>query len=465
MQRFDLIVIGGGPAGYHAALYAAAKGMSVLLAEARALGGVCLNEGCVPTKCFLYSAKMLRHVKEANRYGVVGQEGTPVLDQNAVRLRKNKAVKRLTLGVRNSLKQAGVTVWTERVELQGKSEAGFVVAAGDTEAEGRFVLIATGSSPVILPIEGLAAALERGEAMTSAEALELTEIPARLLVIGGGVIGLEMAAYFAEAGSAVTVAEAAPAIAGRSDADIAARLKKTLTKKGIEFLTSSTLLSVGQSEATIATPEGNRNVVYDKLLLAVGRKPRWEGAGIDRLGVKTERGAVVTDDRMQTNIKGIYAAGDVNGKSMLAHTAYREGEVAVNNMLGDEDRMSYDAIPAVIYTDPEVASVGLTAEEAERQGIAYREVVLPMLYSGRYAAEVADPDAVIRMLSDRETGRVLGCHAIGSYAGEYIAQVAAMMTLGTTTKEGAEVVYPHPTVAELIRECLIELNRKESADA
>ena len=227
MQRFDLIVIGGGPAGYHAALYAAAKGMSVLLAEARALGGVCLNEGCVPTKCFLYSAKMLRHVKEANRYGVVGQEGTPVLDQNAVRLRKNKAVKRLTLGVRNSLKQAGVTVWTERAELQGKSEAGFVVAAGDTEAEGRFVLIATGSSPVMLPIEGLAAALERGEAMTSAEALELTEIPARLLVIGGGVIGLEMAAYFAEAGSAVTVAEAAPAIAGRSDADIARYCDKT----------------------------------------------------------------------------------------------------------------------------------------------------------------------------------------------------------------------------------------------
>ncbi|MFV0399300.1 MAG: dihydrolipoyl dehydrogenase family protein, partial [Oscillospiraceae bacterium] len=391
MQLFDLIVLGGGPAGYLAGERAGQAGLSAAVVEKRALGGVCLNEGCIPSKSLLYCAKAYEYAAHGNQYGVSADNVS--IDQGFVIKRKNKVVKKLVAGVGAKLKHVGVTVLKGEGVITGRTAEGFSVAVDGETYNARKLLIATGSSTAVPPIPGVKEGLESGLVLTNREILDLTEIPKELVVIGGGVIGLEMASYYNSVGSKVTVVEMLSQIGGPIDGEIAEILQKNYEKKGVTFLLNAKVTAVGPTGVT-----GVKGVTYeadgaahtvpaDKILLSVGRRPNTQGIGLEALGVYTERGAVVTDDRMRTNVSGVYAAGDVNGRSMLAHTAYREAEVAISHMAGKKDVMRYGAIPAVIYTTPEVACVGETEATAKAKGLDIVVAKLPMSYSGRYLAE------------------------------------------------------------------------------
>ncbi len=446
---YDLIILGGGPAGYRAAERAAHEGLTTLLFEKRALGGVCLNEGCIPSKTLLYSAKLYDYMKEgAAKYGVTCQ--SPVLDHTAVIRRKNKVVRKLTLGIAAQLKEGGVTVIQEEAEITGRTEGGYAVLAAGQEYTAARLLIATGSSPTLPPIEGLKEALESGFALTNREALDLSAIPASLVIVGGGVIGLEMASYFSSAGSDVTVVEMLQSIGGPIDAEIAGLLKKAYEKKGVKFLMGTSAAKFAPGEVTVIKDGTASTLACEKALVCIGRRPVLP-KGADKIGLTLNRGAIVTDEHMLTSALSVYAAGDVNGKSMLAHTAYREAEVAVNHMAGKQDIMDYSAIPAVIYTNPEVACCGETLETAKLKGIDAIEKKVPLSFSGRFVAENEGGEGLFKMVLET-TGKVLGVSMIGNPASEIIFGASLMLNRELRAQDLQRVVFPHPTVGEIFRE-------------
>ncbi len=451
---FDLIVIGGGPAGYRAAERAGEEGLKTLLIEKREVGGVCLNEGCIPTKTYLYSAKLKDGAEHGEKYGVHVKD--ILLDHRQVLARKNKVVRTLVSGVKAQLKQAGVTIVAGDATISGRSE-GFEVQCGGSMYDGKRLLIATGSVPIVPPIPGLKETLADGRAVTNREILDLETVPGRLAIIGGGVIGLEMASYYASAGSDVTVIEMLDSIGGGIDADIADILKKNLEKKGVRFLLGCKVTSVQGNAVSAEDKSGSKQIESDLVLLSAGRKAWTEHLGLESIGVLTERGAVITDEKMKTNIPGVYAAGDVNGCSMLAHTAYREAEVAVNTMLGKPDSMNYAAVPGVIYTTPEVAGVGETEASAKAKGLDVAVKTLTMRYSGRYVAENENGDGIAKILVDKKYGRIVGFHMIGSYASEMIYGACMMVEREMTPGQLKKTIFPHPTVSEIIKESIFQI--------
>lgn len=358
MELFDLIVIGGGPGGYLCAERAAQGGMKVALFEERALGGTCLNEGCVPTKTLLNSAKLYRHATESEAFGVTAEKVT--LDHAKVVERKNKVVHTLVSGVKGTMKGCKVTVIDKKAAIEGRAEGGFAVKAGDDTYTAKRLVLASGSETVVPPIPGLKEGISSGFVVTNREVLDRKELPRELVVIGGGVIGLEMACYFASVGVHVTVIEMMPKIAGSTDPAICKVLMDEYGKRGMEFKLSCKVLEVTKDSVLYEEAGEKKEVKCDLVLLSAGRKPFTQGLGVEKLGLEMNRAAIVTDSHVCTNVAGVYAIGDCNGKLMLAHTAYREAEVAVNHMLGVKDEMRYNVIPSVIYTDPEVASVGET---------------------------------------------------------------------------------------------------------
>ena len=449
-MQYDLIVLGGGPAGYLGAERAGAAGLSVLCIEKGSVGGVCLNEGCIPTKTLLYSAKLYDGAKHGEKYGVSAQ-GLAV-DHAKVVARKNKVVKLLVGGVKAALKQNGVTLIEGEGRVEGRDENGFRVSVnGETHTAGK-LLIATGSAPAVPPIVGLKEGMERGFVLTNREILALTEAPERLVVIGGGVIGLEMASYFNSIGSAVTVVEMLDHIAGENDAELTALLQKNYQKKGVRFILSARVTELAEGGVCYEKDGAVCRVDADKVLLSIGRRANTAGLGLETIGVELARGAVVTDLHMRTNVPGVYAAGDVNGKSMLAHTAYREAEVAVNDMLGIADEMRYGAVPSVVYTNPELASVGETEATAKRNGLDVTTVKLPMRFSGRYLAENEGGDGIAKLVVERGSQRVVGMQALANYASEFISTAAVFVETGMTLAQVKKIIFPHPTVGEIIRE-------------
>lgn len=449
-MQYDLIVLGGGPAGYLGAERAGAAGLSVLCIEKGSVGGVCLNEGCIPTKTLLYSAKLYDGAKHGEKYGVSAQ-GLAV-DHAKVVARKNKVVKLLVGGVKAALKQNGVTLIEGEGRVEGRDENGFRVwVNGETHTAGK-LLIATGSAPAVPPIPGLKEGMERGFVLTNREILALTEAPERLVVIGGGVIGLEMASYFNSIGSAVTVVEMLDHIAGENDAELTALLQKNYEKKGVRFILSARVTELAEGGVCYEKDGEACRVDADKVLLSIGRRANTAGFGLETIGVELARGAVVTDLHMRTNVPGVYAAGDVNGKSMLAHTAYREAEVAVNDMLGIADEMRYGAVPSVVYTNPELASVGETEATAKRNGLDVTTVKLPMRFSGRYLAENEGGDGIAKLVVERGSQRVVGMQALANYASEFISTAAVFVETGMTLAQVKKIIFPHPTVGEIIRE-------------
>ncbi len=456
MLTYDLIVIGGGPGGYLAAERAAHAGCATLLIEKQALGGVCLNEGCVPSKTLLQSAKTYDHAKHAAAYGVGCDNVT--IDQSAVIGRKNKVVRTLVSGIKAKLKAAGVTVIMEEAIITGKTAEGYTVSAGNTTYMGKHLIIATGSSAAIPPIPGVRENLG-SYVLTNREILDLTEIPQKLTIIGGGVIGLEMAAYYATVGSAVTVVEMLPHIAGNTDFEISAILQKELEKRGVTFLLGHKCLQVELGTVTAESPNGEKiTIPADKVLLSIGRRANTAGLGLETIGVKVAQTGIPTDTMCRTNVPGVYAIGDVNGHHMLAHTAYREAEVAVSNILGKPDVMRYHANPSVIYTQPEVASVGKTEEDCKQKNLDYEVAKLSMRYSGRFVAENEGGDGLCKIIIDKKRRTILGVHLIGAYAGEIIWGAAQMLEMNLRVTDARQIIFPHPTVSEIIRETLWEFH-------
>lgn len=451
MEKYDLIILGGGPAGYLAGERAGQAGLKAMVIEKRALGGVCLNEGCIPSKAFLYSAKAFDYAKNGEKYGVT-VEGAKI-DQKKVLQRKNRAVKTLVSGVAMTLKKNGCTVVDGEGVIQGRSADGFAVKAGGETYTAANLLVATGSAPVLPPIPGLKEALAAGFAVTNHEILDFEVIPERLVIIGGGVIGLEMASYFNSVGSHVTVIEMLDKIAGPTDAEISKILQKNYEKKGVEFKLGCKVTAFG-TDTVEYEENGVKTVVKaDKALVSIGRRPVSAGFGLETLAPVMNRAALKTDDTCRTSIPGLYAAGDINGKSMLAHTAYREAEVAVNNIAGKPDRVRYNAIPAVIYTNPEVASVGETEETAKAKGFDIKTVSASMRFSGRYVAE-ENGDGICKLVVDKKTRRLLGVHMIGNYSSEIIYGAAMMISTEIDVDTLKKFVFPHPSVCEVLREAL-----------
>ena len=456
MEIFDLIVIGGGPGGYLAAERAGHAGLKTMVIEKREFGGVCLNEGCVPSKTFLNSAKVFDYANHAEAYGVNGV-GKATVDQKFVVERKNGVVKMLVSGVKGQLKRNHVTMKMAEAFIEGKADEGIVIKAGEEKFIAKRLIIATGSMPVVPPIPGLRENLQAGTVMTNREVLDLTEIPEKLVVIGGGVIGLEMASYFSSVGSKVTVVEMLNKIAGPTEAEISKILQKTLEKKGVEFKLGAKVTAV-EKDCVVYEKDGKvEKVAADKVLCSIGRRAVTQGIGLENIGVNMERGAIVTDDMMRTNVANVYAVGDVNGKIMLAHTAYREAEVAVNNILGKKDRMRYNVIPSVIYTNPEVGSVGETEESAKEKGLDVKCVSIPLTFSGRYIAENTDLNGICKIVINKKTNTLIGAHIIGSYSGEYIVSVSAMIDLEVDIENIKKLVFPHPTVCEIVREAIFQI--------
>ena len=451
---FDLVVIGGGPGGYLAAERAAHGGLKTLLFEKRALGGVCLNEGCIPSKALLNSAKHYDHALHGGVYGVTCADVK--YDQGVAVARKNKVVRTLVAGVKGKMKEKGVTVVMQEAKIKGRDAQGFSLEAGGETYYGKRLIIAAGSSPVVPPIPGVRENVD-SFVLTNREILDLTEVPEKLTVIGGGVIGLEMAAYYNTVGAKVTVVEMLDKIAGPTDAEISKLLQKDLEKKGVTFLLGHKCLSVEPGTVYAETPAGEKiSIAADKVLLSIGRRANTQELGLENIGVEVARTGIATDLCCRTNVPEVYAIGDVNGHHMLAHTAYREAEVAVNNILGKADMMRYHANPSVIYTQPELASVGKTEEECKQKGVEYEVQKLSMRYAGRFVAENEGADGLCKILVDKKKRTVIGVHMIGAYTGEMIWGAAEMLEMQLRVNDARQIIFPHPTVSEIIREVLWE---------
>ena len=451
---YDLIILGGGPAGYNAAERAGHAGLKTLVIEERALGGVCLNEGCIPTKTLLYSAKIYDYAKHGADYGVTF--GTAAIDHAFVVNRKNGVVKQLVAGVGAKMKKSGVDVVKASAVIKERNAEGFVVTADGKDYVGKQLLIATGSSAALPPIDGLADSLKEGFALTNREVLDLPAIPKTIVVVGGGVIGLEMASYFNSVGSKVYVVEMMDHIAGPVDREISALLQKDYAARGVEFILGAKVTSIKNKAVSYEKDGKVTEIPADYALVSIGRRPRTAGIGCENIGLHLERGAIVTNEMGKTNVPGVWAAGDVNGKSMLAHTAYREGEVCINNILGKKDRINYNSIPAVIYTNPEVASVGETTESAKEKGLDVKIQTFTLKYSGRYIAENEHGYGILKVITDKKHKNIVGLHMIGSYASEIIYGAAMMVETEMRVEDIQKMVFPHPTVCEVIREAMFE---------
>lgn len=447
-MKYDIGIIGGGPAGYNAAEKAAENGLKVILFEKNAVGGVCLNEGCIPTKTLLYSAKLLDNAKSASKYGINIEEA-PTFDLEKIINRKDKVVKQMTAGVKMKLDNAGVTVVQGTATLKGESDGNIHIACGEEVYETSYVLLCTGSETVVPPIKGLTEI----DYWTSKEALESKNLPKSLAIIGGGVIGMEFASFFNSMGVKVSVIEMMPEILGAMDKETSKMLRSIYAKKGIEFHLDTKVTEVSATQVFVEKNGKSAVLDTEKILLSVGRRPITAGLGLETLNIEMDRSAVKVNEFMQTSHPKVYASGDITGFSMLAHTAYREGEVAINRISGMEDVMSYRAIPGVVYTNPEIAGIGETEEALKAKGARFRVLKLPMAYSGRFVAENEQGSGLCKLILD-EFDRIIGCHILGNPASEIIVVAGVAIENGFTVEEFQKIVFPHPTVAEIIRESL-----------
>ena len=451
---YDIAIIGGGPGGYVAAEKAGKSGLKTILFEKKDLGGVCLNEGCIPTKTLLYSAKLYDQARKSEKYGV-RVEGAE-LDYKKMTDRKTKVMRKLVAGIGLRMKNAAVEVVKAEAMIEGRTDEGTIrITAEGQTYETRNLLICTGSDTFIPPIPGLD--MSSNEAiMTNRELLALKEAPTSLTIIGGGVIGMEFASLYNSIGAEVHVVEMMPEILGAMDSEISAMLRAQYTKKGVDFHLSCKVTRIEGHNVTFIDAEGTEHTIEsDKILLSVGRRPITQGYGLETLGVELERGGIKVDNKMCTNIANVYAAGDVTGFSMLAHTASREAEVVINNLCGHNDTMSYNAIPGIVYTNPEVAGVGLTEVQAQQQGIEYNCCKLPMVYSGRFVAENEGGEGICKVLTEKVSGRIMGVHLLGNPCSEIISSACIAIERGMTVNELERMVFPHPTVGEIIKECLM----------
>lgn len=447
-MKYDIAIIGGGPAGYTAAERAAANGLKTVLFEKKHIGGVCLNEGCIPTKTLLYSAKTLDNIKSASKYGISVADA-PAFDMEKIISRKDKVVKMLTGGVKMTVSSYGVALVEHEAAIVGE-ENGFIQITADGEPyEVKYLLVCTGSDTVIPPIKGLSDV----DYWTSKEALESTVLPKTIAIIGGGVIGMEFASFFNSMGVKVRVIEMMPEILGAMDKETSAMLRAEYTKRGVNFFLNTKVTEVSNNGVTVEKDGNTSFIEADKVLVSVGRKANLAQVGLDKLNVELLRNGVKVDEHMQTSHPRVYACGDITGYSMLAHTAIRESEVAINHIIGVEDRINYNCIPGVVYTNPELAGVGKTEEELNAENISYRVLKLPMVYSGRFVAENESANGLCKLILDDDE-HIIGCHLIGNPSSELVVIAGIAIQKGFTVEEFQKSVFPHPTVGEIYHETL-----------
>lgn len=447
-MEFDIAIIGGGPAGYNAAGEAAANGLKTVLFEKNAIGGVCLNEGCIPTKTLLYSAKTLDSIKNAAKYGI-DVDGNIGFDLPKIISRKDKVVKKLTAGVKAKLTFGGVTIVEGTALLKGEKDDRIQIVSNNETYSVSYVLLCAGSETVIPPIPGLSDV----EYWTSKEALESKDLPTSLAIIGGGVIGIEFASFFNSMGVKVTVIEMLPEILGAMDKETSAMLRSEYTKKGVNFRLNTKVTQVSKQGVTIEKDGKSETIEADKILVSVGRRAIVKDLGLESVNVEILKNGVKVNEYMQTSNPKIYAAGDITGFSLLAHTAIREGEVALSHILGENQTMSYKAIPGVVYTNPEIAGVGRTEEDLNANGEKYRVIKLPMTYSGRFVAENEMINGLCKVIVDTDD-RIIGCHILGNPASELIVIAGIAIEDGATIEEFRKHVFPHPTAGEILHEAL-----------
>ncbi|HOB06261.1 MAG TPA: dihydrolipoyl dehydrogenase [Propionibacteriaceae bacterium] len=455
MADYDVIVIGGGPGGYIAAERLGHAGKKVLLAEKEFVGGTCLNVGCIPTKSLLNSAKLYSHALHSEQFGVSVQGAS--YDWVKVQAWKEQVVSTLVGGVTTMLKKLKVEIVPEFATLVSAG----VVEVGGVRKTADHVIVATGSVPVMPPIPG---AKDNPRVVDSTGLLAVTEVPKRLVVIGGGVIGVEFASLFSELGSEVTVVEMLDEIVPFMDNDVAAKLRRSLSK--VAFKLGCRVTGVDPSTGsgtgvTYTTKDGkDEHVEADLVLMAVGRRPLVDGWGAKEAGLEVSGKGVVVDDTMRTNLPNVWAVGDVTGRSLLAHAAYRMGEIAVANILDPTaakrgELMRWDTIPWAVYSIPEAAGVGLTERQAKERGHTVIKATAPLVLSGRFVAENGLSQAgTVKIIADSDSGAVLGIHMLGTYAPETIWGAAAILESDLTVTDLRQVVFPHPTVSEGIREAV-----------
>ena len=450
---YDVIIIGGGPGGYLAAERLAQRKKQVLLIEKQYLGGTCLNVGCIPTKTLLNSAKHYLHAQEAPQFGVHADNIR--FDMGEMAAWKKKTVETLCSGVASLMKRLKVDVVMGTGELVA---AGQVKIAETGEVhEAKAVIIAAGSVPAMPPIPGTK---DNKKLLDSTALLELTQVPENLCVIGGGVIGIEFASLFGTLGSKVTVIEMMDEIIPPMDKELAPLLRKHL--KNTEFRLGCRVEKLDGGTVFYKTKEGkDESVKADIVLMAVGRKCQTESWNGKAAGIDITPKGVAVDERMRTNVSGVWAIGDVNGKSMLAHSAYRMAEVAVNDICSvldgtpNRDRMRYDAVPWVVYSIPEASGCGITEQEARAKNIGVKTATVPMIVSGRFVAENGVKAAgTVKVIADEKNGRILGVHILGSYASEMIWGASALIENEMRVEDVKQLIFPHPTVCEAIREAV-----------
>src|ERR1035437_1236004 len=365
----------------------------------------------------------------------------------AVVTRKNNIVATLTKGVQGLLKRAGVEVITGHARLFSRN----TIEVGDAHYEAANILLAAGSRPAVPPIPGIQSECT----LDSNSVFELQQVPKSIAIVGGGYIGLEFACFFQEIGAKVSVFEMLPDIAAGADTDISSRMLRILTQRGIQFHLSAKVLRIEGHILHFAEKDGKQSSVEaDYILNSTGRRPNVEDLGLEKVGIDFSPRGVKTSEQGKTNVPGIWACGDVTGRRMLAHAASREGIVAVNNMFGQKDRVRYNSLPAVVYTHPEVAMVGRTEDESKNAGIKYKKSLVPMAVAGRYLVEHEDSTGVVKVLCGAEFGEILGVHAIGDASSEFIIAAATMIETEMSASSASELVFPHPTVSEALREAI-----------
>lgn len=443
----NIIIIGAGPGGYETAVQAAKQGLSVTIFEERKPGGTCLNEGCIPTKSFCKNAEVMEQLKEAEVYGV--ERLSYSFDFAKVVERKNQVVETLGMGIESLMKHKLITYVNAKAQLKDTH----TVTANGEDYSADYLLIATGSVTKMLSVPGM----DLPGVLTSKEMLDIDHVPARLCVIGAGVIGLEFASIFHRLGSQVTMVEYAKEILPNFDTDIAKRLKQTLIKKGIGIVNQAKVNGVTkQGEALVVTYEykgEQKTCEADTVLVAVGRAPNVQALNLSEVGIDYSPKGIAVDENMRTNLPHVYAIGDVNGQCMLAHAATFQGFRALNRIQGKADTIRLDLMPAAVFTSPEAAMVGLTEEQCKEKGMKMTAKKSFFRANGK-ALAMNEPDGFCKILISSEDGRVVGCHLFGAHAADLIQEVSALMNKGITLEEFKQIIHGHPTLGEVVQNAL-----------
>lgn len=451
-MKYFLAIIGGGPAGYTAAEKASKAGKDVVLFEQNAVGGTCLNVGCIPTKSLLYGAKQYYNATHAQKYGVTAEN--VAFDFAAMQKRKTIVVRKLVAGIKQRLNNEHCTLVSGAAEVVSRTDELVTVSCNGETYEAENLLICTGSTNFVPPIPGIK---ENEYVWDSTDALAATELPKSIIIVGGGVIGMEFATLYHELGVPVTIIEAMPTILPNLDQDIVNVLLEKYKKAGINILTSTKVESIEGGKVNVKSQISNDQlqISAERILVSVGRRANLQG--LEALNdLELNRGAIIVDEFMKTNLPNVYACGDVTGKIMLAHVAARQAEVMVGRLLKQIplQRIAYNAIPSVVYTNPEIASVGVTELQAAELNIETEVRQLPMTFSGRFMAENEGETGLCKLVLDTKKQTILGVHCIGNPCSEFIAAASFAVRMGYTTAEFEQVVFPHPTVSEILHEII-----------